>query len=376
MHLSVAGENDSEEIKRFFESFQISGMLDYKLRRPVDFFSPYRTQSDQFSTYLLRDEVNKNIEAIASFVIREGLHEGEVVPVAYATDLRVSNNRRAILEWVQHFLPVLQEVYQKYGVKAIFSNINQTDITAMNTFVRPRPLRRPLPRYFLYRKYYLNTLHGRFPWAPPPLPTLRIRPANEKTQEALIQYLIRRSQYRPFSSVWSHQSFQAKMQRLKGLKLDDFILAFDANDNVIGCAAPWSPAGVQDYLPISYSLRAHNFRQFLKFGRLLGMSRSMTKPKMSTGLELPLKFRFLTHVHADNEDVFESLLWNAFDSIPKDEFLVYPNCEEDYRLNPPQSWIAAQIPYALYAVVPPDRDKPSFLDPSSSLNPEIESCWL
>jgi hypothetical protein len=124
------------------------------------------------------------------------------------------------------------------------------------------------------------------------------------------------------------------------------------------------------------SLRAHNFRQFLKFGKYLGWTRPLSKPVASTGLESPLSFQYLTHVFADNEDIFESLLWSAYQNVPKTDFLLYAHCADDYRLLPPETWVHTQIPHALYAVVHPEIHPPDFLHPSHNLNPELEACYL
>lgn len=377
MRLDLATPTDSEELNKFFEQFHLKGLVDFKLKRPTDFFAPYRFQGENFHTYILRDKDNGEIGAMASFIFRDVLQDEKLIKVAYATDLRVSPNRKAILEWSQHFLPVLKLVKDENQVSHVFSAINLTDPTAMNAFVRPRTMRRPLPRYFLYRKFQMVSLHGRFPWAQMPLPHLTIQEGSEQNIDALLYYLKFRSQFRPFASVWDRESLKKKISRLPGFTLKNFLIAFDANKNVVGCVAPWKPQEGQEWIPTSYTaMRAHNFRQFLKFAGYLGWTRPISKPIASTGLETPLSFHYLTHVVADNEDIFESLLWHAYERVPKTDFLLYAHCNDDYRLMPPESWIAAEIPHALYAVIHPDMEPPDFLHPSHNLNPELEACYL
>lgn len=371
MILTVADSSQNEELLRFFHEFSLKGHAEFKIDRNKSFFAPYQIHSEEFKTYCLKD-MGKT-EAIASFIFRDTFFQNEQARVAIALDLRVTNNRKAILQWSQHFLPVLHDIQKTEEVKYVFSAINMMDKGIINTFIRPRNIKRPMPRYYLYRKFNIVSLHGKFPWAPKPLPHLRIREGSEKNEEALLQYIIRRSQYKPFASVWDMESFKKKRMRMNGLKLSDFLIAFDSKDNVVGCVAPWSASGIQDYIPLSYSLRAHNFRQFLKFAWLLGWSRRLAKPKVSTGLESKLQFRHLTHLFVDNEDIFESLLFESYERCTKNEFLVYTQIDQDYRIAPPKSWLAAKSPYALYCVVPPEEPKPEFLDPSISLNPEIES---
>lgn len=372
MQLEIATNKDSEALVAFFKDFPVKGLVDLKVDRHQNFFAPYLTQSEDFKTYLLKDSENK-IHATASFIFRDVMSDGKILKVANATDLRVSPHRRAILDWTNHFLPVLQKETETHQISSVFSMINLSDPSALNTFIRPRAMKRRMPRYFLYRKFKLVSLHGRYPWAKKPLASIKIRAGSAATYDALLNYLVRRSQYRPFASIWDESSFQKKLQRLSGMKLSDFSIAYDSEDNVVGCMAPWSASNVQNLIPLSYTLRAHNFRQFLKFFWVFGMTRRLAKPVVSTGMESPLQMSYLTNVFADNEDVFESLLYTVFDRIPQNEFLLYAHTEQDYRLLAPKDWISANLPYALYAVSPPEKEMPDFISPSIALNPEIEA---
>ena len=372
MKLEIAGSKDNENLISFFKEFPVPGQLDLKIDRNVDFFQPYKLQSEEYKTYILKDE-NHKIHAAASFVFREASTEGRLEKIAYATDLRVSNNRRAILQWSHHFLPVLRAETESNGISSIFSVINLADPSALNAFIRPRTMKRALPRYFLYRKFKLVGLHGRYPWAEKPLPSIAIREGSEANFDALLNYVVKRSYFRPFASVWDETSFRKKISRLPGMRLSNFLVAFDADDNVVGCLAPWSGAGTQDFIPLSYGLQAHNFRQFLKFFSVTGMTRKLAKPVASTGVENKLQFRYLTNVFSDNEDIFESLLYRAYEMSSDNEFLLYAHTEQDYRLLPPESWISSALPFALYAVTPPEKEIPAFLHPGISQNPEIEA---
>ncbi|PIS09732.1 MAG: hypothetical protein COT73_13165 [Bdellovibrio sp. CG10_big_fil_rev_8_21_14_0_10_47_8] len=372
MKLQIATPEDNAQLIELYKEFPVKGLVDLKVDRKQDFFAAYKTQTEDFKTYTLRDDEDK-IHGMASFIFRDTYYENHQVRIATATDLRIRPNRQAILDWAHHFLPVIRNEINENETSSIFSIINLSDSNALNTFIRPRTMKRAMPRYHLYRRFHMVSLHGRYPWAPKPVPSIKIRTGSPATLDALIEYIVRRSQYRPFASVWDEASFHKKMARLKGLKLSDFLIAFDSLDNVIGCLAPWSAADIQDLIPLRYSLRGHNFRQFLKFFWLFGMTRRLAKPVVSTGIETPLQFRYLTHVFADNEDIFESLLYQAFENASPQEFLLYAHTDQDFRLLPPESWISASLPYALYSVVPPEREMPSFLHPSVSLNPEIEA---
>ena len=376
MKLEIASTADSEKLIDFYRQFPIHLPVHLQPERHVDFFAPYRYQGSNYRTYVLKDE-QQNIHALANFSIRKTFIEGQSeVPIAVASDLRVSNQRRAILEWSNHFLPVIEEVKKDFNVEQIFSYINLYDPGAMNAFIRPRSMRRPLPRYYLYRKLNLVSIHGRFPWAPRPLSGLRIQEGNKLNYDALLGYILKRSQYRTFADIGSVSSLEQKISRLVDLQLEDFLIAFDHNDNVVGCVAPWSSKKINSLVPLKYNLQGHNFRQTLKFLWLLGWTRRLTKPVSSTGLEAPLDFCYLTHLFVDNEDIFESLIWESYYNTGPNNFLVYAQVERDFRIAPPRSWISTKSPFALYVVVPPKDEMPSFLDPSLSLNPEVEPFFV
>lgn len=372
MRLEVAQEHDGPALSEFYQNFPIKGLVNFKLDRSQDFFAHYKAQSDLFRTYILRD-TDHSIQGMASFVFREACLENRVERIALATDLRVAPQRKAILEWSQHFLPVMDSLTHEFNISHFFSLLNMGDPSGgQNTFIRSGLIRRQLPRYYLYRKINLVSLHGRFPWAPKPLEYVRVRTGSEQNKDALLSYILKRAHYRHFSSVWDKSSLDKKIKNLPGFRLENFLIAFDAQENIIGCLAPWNHPLQPKWIPLSYSLRAHNFRQFLKFGNLLGWTRKLSKP-IRSGLESPLQFKHLCFLNVDNEDIFESLLFHAFDRIAPQEFLIYAQVDQDIRTLPPAHWISGTMPYALYSMVSPSHNPPLFLHPSINLNPEVES---
>jgi hypothetical protein len=375
MKLEAAKPSDNQAILDFFKGFPIKGVLDMKVDRRGDFFGPYAVESDRFRTYLLRDD-QETIQGMASFIIKDVMIQGDLKTVAFGRDLRISNNRRAILEWADHFVPALDDIKNSYGVEHFFSALNLTETAALNAFVRPRNLKRLLPRYFNYRQINLVSVHGRFSWAKNPLPHLQIRNGSSVNADALIYYLSEKNSSRNLATYWDSYSFFKQLQRWRGLKIEDFLIAFDRHNNIVGCCAPWKADGIQELIPLDYSLKAHNFRQFLKFGKVFGWTRPLTKPSYRLQLEEHLQFQYLTHLFAENADVFETLLWSAFDRARANDFLVYSAGREELIYRRPRSWVTAKIPHGLYCMVPPDQDTPEFLSPSNDLPISFEAFFV
>ncbi|MEK6555820.1 MAG: hypothetical protein AABZ31_11295, partial [Bdellovibrionota bacterium] len=98
MRLVEATDQDNEKLLHYFSQSQFPGSITLRMRRMFNFFNQYRTQSDDFVTYMLLNDKDE-IEAMASIVFREAWIEGQKEIVGYATDLRVSSSRRAVLTW-------------------------------------------------------------------------------------------------------------------------------------------------------------------------------------------------------------------------------------------------------------------------------------
>lgn len=123
---------------------------------------------------------------------------------------------------------------------------------------------------------------------------------------------------------------------------------------------------------MQYSLRAHNFRQFLKFGKMLGWTRTLTKPYSRLKIEAGFNFKYLNFLFADNGDIFESLLWKAFDDAKENEFLLYSQTRTEFIYRRPRNWVSAKMPFGIYLLLPPDSEVPTFLHPNNENPAEIE----
>lgn len=374
MKLSLAQPADKKALARYYKSFEIPGAVDLRLDRRGDFFKPYESQSDNYWTFVLRDK--DEILGVASFVILECLLEGQIQKVAMGRDLRITSSRKATLGWAEHFLPVMDDLRKNLRIKHFFSILNLSEVRSLNAFVRPRKMTRPIPRFYLYRKFHLNSIHGHFPLTrKDPLPHLKVSFCSKADESALVDYLLHKSRMRNLSVSWNQDELMKKIDRF-GLKLSNFLVAFDQNNQILGCMAPWSATGIQEAIPLRYGLRGHNFRQFLKFGQVFGWTKPLTKPVSRLKKEIPLSYKYLLFLNADNADIFESMLWRAYNEVGKNEFMVYLQMHSDVIYKRPPNWISAQIQYGLYALIPPKDEPPDFLSPRFETPVELEPFWV
>jgi hypothetical protein len=140
-------------------------------------------------------------------------------------------------------------------------------------------------------------------------------------------------------------------------------LAFDKANNLIGCVAPWSPERVQRFYVDSYEPNAKNLQDIAQV--LSWFSIAHPLPAEENELEL----RFLTHLYADNPDIFYSLLYNAYQNSGKRETLLYAHFDGDLTSLPPRSFLSAELPYGFYCILSPQDPIPEFLRPKMTDTP-------
>ena len=125
MKLLQANESDNDRLRQFFSHTIWPGPVQLRFERRENFFTQYKNQSDDFVTLMLTDKTETNILGMATLVFREGVLDGQNQIIGYATDLRVANSRRAVLQWSQHFLPVLEKELNARNCNYVFSVVSR-----------------------------------------------------------------------------------------------------------------------------------------------------------------------------------------------------------------------------------------------------------
>lgn len=354
MNLEVASEKDSESIIQFYNNQVESGYFDYHIDRRGSFFTPYQKFSDDSVTYILKDN-DESVHAVATLTFREGTLNGEKQMIGYATDLQVSTNRKAILNWSNHFLPILMHEREKRNCKYVFTVVTKAHRQAYNAFIRPRSPKRKLPRYHLFRKFQLVSLHGRMPFAPEPLETIATGPAVESDLEPLAEFIVNKTNKLPLHYSSTAEDWIEHFLKWDDLSFGDFIVSKDSKKNIIGCTLPWTSEKYQRIVIHAFKGKALSLQQALKFFSLLGLTRNL--PSSGT----PFQFRYLTHFYFDNPDIFNSLMRTAWNLYPKEQFLTYCHFADNYQTRLPKSYIKSRITCGLYCLMAPEDPVPDFL---------------
>jgi len=370
MRFYRATEADSDELKNFYSEVTLHGPIDISNVRPRNFFDQYRLQSSDFETFVLKNNENQ-IEGLGTIIYRKANIKGEEVLVGYCTDLRIAPTREAILTWTKHFLPVLEMAMKTRGCKYFFSVVVPQDGKAYNALVRPRSSRRNIPRFYMLSRFELVNVLGRLPLASKPLRTIEIDRGDIKDLEPLVQYLSTKSKERNLSFIYTMELMKERFSRWPGFQIENFLIARDHDKNIIGCVAPWDSFEVQHFRVAQYHGFSRTLKRALDLSAFFGLSQSLP------ALDHSLNFLYLTHLYADNPDIFYSLLYESYEMAKPTKFLTYQHFSNDLTTLPPKAFISTTFPLAVYSLLPPAVPLPEFLRMSlQQFSPDIEAALI
>lgn len=366
MEVIKASQNDSDRLIQFFASNPLPGKLSLNIHRQGDFFSKYKLFSKDFVTFMIVDKKNE-VHGIASLNFIPAIIEGEEQTIAIATDLRVEKSRKALLTWSDNFLNRIVEEREKRNCKYIFTPIGRSRISAFKSFIRPRSVSRNFPRYHLFRKFNVVTIHGMYPFSTSPLSTIDLVQAQTSDIDQLQNYIAYQQNLRPLYFPQKHEDLLKHIENWPGLRLSDFILAKDKNNNIIGCMSLWDGSKIETYTPVSKTKRVQTFERTINALSLIGV----THPFL--GKSNTLHIKQINHLYADNPDIFYTMLRHAYKTTPKTYFLSYIHFENQLKYLPARSFISQSVPYNFYCLLAPNDPVPSFLKPTFlEMPPDID----
>lgn len=357
MELKKATERDNENLKHYFEQQVVTGAYNYSLSRPHSFFDQYRLSTKDFHTYILRDH-KQQIQATASILFKKAYINNQEQFVGYATDLRVSPTRKATLSWAKEFVPAFDQLKKERDCDFVFSDLELFENQAYNTLLRRRTRQHKLPRYHLFRKLFLVVIYGRRLLRAKPISTIKIHRGRLDQLDEIALYLQGKSVRRPLRYNLSSAELSRRCQQWPNFTIENFLIARNSQNQIIGCMAPWNNSEVQKITVRKYhrkSLQVFNTSRAL---HTLGL----TRPLPSAGTAF--KVKHLTHLATDNPDILYALTCYAYDECTSKELLVYPNYFGDFASRPDRSFISAKIPYGLYSILNAEQKRPDFLRPN------------
>lgn len=363
---------DADKLSEFFSQIPIQGELDIKIKRQVDFFSLYRRLNVHYRSFLLED--NENILGTASFLFSNNSLGTTTTRIAYACDLRIASARKAILNWSRHFLPQLHNLIFQEQVDHFITSINLDNTQVINSFIRTKQKRSQKPFYELVRKFNLVTIHGFYPGFYQTNDSIRVTFLEKTEQDKFITYIESKIERLDLVPVSLKSNVRQYIQESLIYSFRHFIIAYDSQNNIVGCCYPLSSTLLQDYFPLQYNQQANNFRQFLKLAAWLNFGRKLTRPFSRSQKDETLNFQFLHFLFFEHPDVLKKMIKYTFKQSRNNEFLIYPAEQDRFTYRPPKGTIHTQMNYALYEIRTPESIEKS---EKSSLRHKLrKSLWL
>tara|TARA_B100001248_G_scaffold253282_1_gene230350 strand:- start:12972 stop:14072 length:1101 start_codon:yes stop_codon:yes gene_type:complete len=366
MQIQLTQKSDDPNLRKFFEQIPIPGSIEYKVERPSGFFAHAEQNFAATDALMLSDE--EKIHACLSINTREAFLQ-DWKNIGWATDLRLSSNRKAVRYFFDHFLEDIKKLRREKNLDFILSFINKTNQIAFNTFIRPRSLRENHPRFHLLTNFYRVSVYAKIPFLYFPLQTLRIRSLDNHNIEALSRYLARKAKRRFLAYRYSVELLEQRMNQWINFNKENFLIAYDARGNIVGCVAPWNTRKTQRYEIIKYNDFYENMRQLNRITSYMGITKNMPAPGSMAD------FYFLTHLNADNPYIFHRLLHESLQFCSNDQYLVYTSFENDRLYKPPKDVVHTKSKFGLYLVLEPGEDLPFTHLPSDTI-PDFEIAFL
>ncbi len=369
MRLREAQPSDLHSLNQFFHSFPTAGPLEIRQRRFKGFDQVYRAQGFKSRVFVFETE-SQQIEGVASFVICDCLLDHHIRRVAIARDLRIKPSRQAIVSWTSFFLPTLREIQKEEKVDYFFACISDYETGALNSFVRSRALDKPIPRYSLFSKWNLVSLHGYWPFAKNPLPHLSFQSATEVGFDKVMEYYLRDRKTKDLNPLFNRASFMRLLRDWPNIQASDFVVLINRQREIVGACCLWAPNGVVQYELTKLNGPSTNFSNLLHVLKTLGMARPLST--FDSQKREYLNFRQMGFIECQTPDVFETLIWHCYHNSPQREFLVYGHSQDNYALRPPNSCISGSWPFGIYTMIPPDEVLPGFLRPNHGRDVQFE----
>lgn len=362
--LRESDPSDAENLSHFFSQIPLQSLIDIKIQREVDFFSLYRRFQMNYQSFLLEEttsDLNKEILGTASFIFNKCKVGQDILNITHACDLRISPQRKAILNWSKFFLPKLKELAAKNKTDHFVTTVNLENNQVINAFIRTKQKKAQKPLYELIKKFNLVSVHGFYPFSYTRNHDVEVRYANKYDVPKLAQYLEQKLVKTDLVPDELLKSVENYVNDSLVYSFKKFVIALDSDGQIVGCCYPLSSSLLQNYFPQTYNQQAHNFRQFLKVGSWLGFTRKLTKPFSRTHKDQTLQFKFLHFLFFKHPDVFKEMIYFAYHQSQQNEFVVYTYEQAEYKYRPPIGTVNAETAYGFYEILAPEQiDDPEF----------------
>lgn len=344
MNIRLANNNDNQELKNFFNKHSLIADIEYQLLRSGNFLDRYSLNSQASETHILTDN-KQNISGMMSLLHKKAYLSGKIENVSWLTDMRLGNSREAILHWAKNYADILNDFKKRSQSEAIFTVLSQSDQASLNFLIRPRLVRKNMPRYHLVRPFRWTNVHGKLPFSPQSLKHLKVRSIEESDLEKLSIFLNTKSKERILGTHYTPELLQFRLLNWPGFNKEMFYIAEDKQKNIVGCYALWDSHHTQQVKIVQYNEFSDGVRQAINALSYLKLTKALPPANSFAN------FCIMSHFYSNNADIFLRLIEHALEKSSHKHFVSFCHFGGDLISKLPRYFLASEVHFGLYSIL-------------------------
>tara|TARA_Y100001954_G_scaffold62087_2_gene67608 strand:- start:4 stop:1182 length:1179 start_codon:yes stop_codon:yes gene_type:complete len=249
--VSLATEEDNKEILSFFSTLPMEGTktaISYD-RKP-DFFKFLSFCGPLFFVFLVRLKKEAGICGVGTLVLRPGFIKGEKKWVGYLGDLRIQPGPRASVIWRKFYGDLVEHAHlieEFGGCEFFYTSILRENQKAMNALVynKKNPFQYfPLVQYKMvnillrHPGHYLTNIFKKR------IEGVKFSRGSMEDKDAITEFLRNQNRERSFGFCFEEKfdELNFRIERWNNLLLENFILARDSKNKIVGLTLLWTPS--------------------------------------------------------------------------------------------------------------------------------------
>ncbi|MBT9558239.1 MAG: hypothetical protein IV100_19555 [Myxococcales bacterium] len=241
---------DNTALCEVFRRVTMDADLHLAVERDPDYFALYDLQGCPY--YAMAFDMDGKVEASGSFVARDAWLGGDSPGrIGYACDLRLTpavRGGRFLGEWMG---VGFRDAARTIGFDYAYTAVIASNRAAMKALAERSPRYPGKPVYTPHSRFRILNVLFTFKKSPRPS-AFRVRPATIDDLAIITDRLRADHRHRPFGYVIGDATLPGTLARWPGLRIEDFLLAFDGGDRLVGVTAVWNANPVKRYRVLGY----------------------------------------------------------------------------------------------------------------------------
>lgn len=303
---SLASKEDDAELRRLARETPMRGRIMMAFPREPSFFDASRVEGRSVEVIVGRDVEKNRIGGMGVRAIKNVYVNGEKAAIGYLSSFRIEEEYRTLCHVLDGY-KFLRGLHGDGKTALYLTNIMEDNAASRRLLESGRF---GLPNYHDRGRFCTLAVSLRQRARTRTPSTLEIRRANHLDVPQIIRFLNSEGAKKQFFPQYTEEDIASNEGLLRGLAVEDILLAFEG-DELVGTVAAWDQKPFRQSLVTGYQGSTGTFRPFLNIAaRILGYP---TLPPAGTMLDDI--YLALVCVKENSPDIFQALLAKLFREI-------------------------------------------------------------